>query len=96
MYLREQAEMKRIKQSIKYITKRDTKKSIMDMFSNFLTFKDSDEEPEVLPNDVNRRTNFKSLSNSIFDIIKYSESHRAFGIDFLINYIHSEESKLFE
>jgi hypothetical protein len=72
LHLREQAEMRRIRQCIKSVSKRESKKSIMDMFSNFLSFKESDEELEVPPNDFNRRNNFKSLSNNIFDIIKYS------------------------
>lgn len=44
----------------------------MDMFSNFLSFKESDDELEASPTEFSRRNNFKSLSNNIFDIIKYS------------------------
>ena len=72
LYLRELAEMRRIRQCVRYITKRESKKSIMDMFSNFLSFKESDDELETSPSEFSRKNNFKSLSNNIFDIIKYS------------------------
>lgn len=72
LYLRELAELKRVKQCIRYIAKRESKKSLMDMFTNFLSFKESDEEGEAPPNEFSRKNTFKSLSNSLFDIIKYS------------------------
>jgi len=56
----------------------------MDMFSNFLSFKESDDEKEVLPNDWNRRANFKSISNNVLDIIKYNNQHRKLAILYLI------------
>lgn len=85
--------MRRVKQCIRTVTKREAKRSIMDMFSNFLSFKESDDEPEAPPNDYNRRNNFKALSNSVFDILKYSEVHRRPALDFLVAYIHHEEAK---
>ena len=66
------------------------------MFSSFLSFKESDEETEVLPNEINKKQNFKSISNNIFDLLKHSETHRQKAIEFLIIYIHKEESKLYE
>jgi len=54
------------------------------MFSNFLSFKESDDEKEVLPNDWNRRANFKSISNNVLDIIKYNNQHRKLAILYLI------------
>ena len=50
------------------------------MFSNFLSFKESDDEQEPLPNDFNRRTNFKSISNNVFDILKYKDNHRKLAV----------------
>ena len=96
MHLRQTAEVKRVKQCISNVQKRDSKKSIMDMFSNFLSFKESDDEQEPLPNDYNRRTNFKSISNNVFDLLKYRDSNRQLAVDFLINYIHMEEAKVYE
>lgn len=44
----------------------------MDMFSNFLSFKDSDEEIEGPGGEFSKRNSFKSLSNNLFDVLKYS------------------------
>jgi hypothetical protein len=90
LHLRELAELRRVRQCVRAVAKREAKKSIMDMFSNFLSFKESDDEPDVPPNEFNRRTNFKSLSNALFDILKYSDAHRRAALDFLICYIHNE------
>ncbi len=69
----------------------------MDMFSNFLSFKESDDdEQEPSANGFSKRTNFKNISNNVLDIIKYQENQRKLAIEFLINYIHQEESKVYE
>jgi hypothetical protein len=96
LHLRQMAEVRRIKQCIRSVTKREAKKSIMDMFSNFLSFKESDDEQEQPPNEINRKANFKSISNNVFDILKYRENHRKLAVEFLISYIHREEAKVFE
>jgi hypothetical protein len=73
------------------MTKREAKRSIMDMFSNFLSFKDSDSDPEKPP--APGRAAFRALSNSIFDVLKYVETHRLAAVEFLMGYIHGEESR---
>lgn len=71
------------------VAKREAKKSIMDMFSNFLSFKESDEDPDPPPSDLAKKANFKTLSNAVFDVLKYSEGHRVPAIDFLVGHIHN-------
>lgn len=89
MHLRQMAEIKRIKQCIRTVTKREAKKSIMDMFSNFLSFKESDDdEQEPSANGFSKRTNFKNISNNVLDIIKYQDNQRRLAIEFLMSYIH--------
>jgi hypothetical protein len=68
----------------------------MDMFSNFLSFKESDDEQEPEPNAFNRRNNFKAISNSVLDVVRYQENHKKVAVEFLFNYIHNEESKVYE
>lgn len=69
----------------------------MDMFSNFLSFKESDDEEVISPdNKFSKRNNFKSISNNVFEIIKYNDSHKKLAVEYLISYIHNEESKVYE
>lgn len=60
------------------------------MFSNFLSFKESDDEKEHPLSEFSKRNNFKSISNNVLDILKYKENHRKLGVNFLIGYIHQE------
>ena len=87
--------MRRVRQCVKWITKREAKKSIMDMFSNFLSFKDSDDEAEPPPSELSKRPHFKTLSQGIFDTIRLDPSHRTAGFQYLSDYIHNDQSKLF-
>ena len=70
MHLRQTAEIKRIKQCIKRVEKREAKKSIMDMFSNFLSFKEEDDGEELVPTEYSKRNNFKSISNNVLGVLK--------------------------
>lgn len=59
------------------------------MFSNFLSFKESDDdEQEPSANGFSKRTNFKNISNNVLDIIKYQDNQRKLAIEFLMSYIH--------
>jgi hypothetical protein len=97
LHLRQLAELRRVKQCARWVAKREAKKSIMDMFSSFLSFKESDDEqPDPPPAALARRGSFKALSNTLFDTLKYSEAHRVAAVEFLLAYIHGEESRQYE
>lgn len=75
MYLRQKAEIKRIRKMTKEYQKRQTKKSIMDMFSSFLSSKEEDSEPELVEEfSVAQQTsikkmNYKVLSEKVLEVL---------------------------
>ena len=62
--------MRRVRRCARWVGKREAKRSIINMFSNFLSFKDSDSDPEKVP--APARAAFRALSNSVFDVLKYN------------------------
>ncbi len=71
LYLKEKAELRRIKKCLAYQEKLESKKSIINMFSSFLSSKgeDIDEEEPHSPTESSKNRVFKNLTIKVFDIL---------------------------
>ena len=65
LYLREKAEIKRVRKMIREYQKRQSKKSIMDMFSSFLSSKEEDSEPDVVEEFSMAQTSIKKMNHKV-------------------------------
>ena len=109
LYLREKAEIKRVKKMVREYQKRQSKKSIMDMFSSFLSSKEEDSEPDVVEEFSMAQTSIKKMNHKVLTekvmevLIKTGSgqgstkiNHRVKAIDFFIGYLRNDEQKIFE